>query len=327
MAFIRQSSAIPFDTDKISVSAWVFTDIGTGQVPILHFGEDFTDGDSGWTNNKSELFIGPGGISFKVVGRHFDVGRPDFASVGSLQGTLQGGVNYVEGHWNHVCCSVDVSGETSATTSYDAIGNVTSITATACNVGTAAINDVDCSPSAVGLNGYHNGVPNGGTITAPGAFAPASGLFSSGNASAGLLPNFSDPFGGVPSVNQILPTPGTLDISVDAGSWQIAVNDGELGIPVRSDGTGDNYVPYRLAEMHIWFGTFIDFSDVTNRRKFVGSDGRPVYDISVARSAFGQQSYYFSRNKKQGRLFQTNLGNAGTMQVVGTNPADFSPGP
>ncbi len=110
-----------------------------------------------------------------------------------------------------------------------------------------------------------------------------------------------------------------------APSFSTETSSAEISIPTLSEfitspniGPTMDYPAMDRAETQLWFGTYIDSSQIS---KFV-SGGKPV-PTSTAAAAFGTQTLLFKGNKS---VFGTNLGTGGVFTKSGTIN-DFSPGP
>lgn len=98
---------------------------------------------------------------------------------------------------------------------------------------------------------------------------------------------------------------------------------------VMTDGTdfffGDDSFGQRItghvADVQIWYGTFIDFSDIVEMRRFVAADGLPVQP-SIPAGIYGQQTILFSGDASG---FPTNQGSSGTFTLHGSlSTVDFA---
>lgn len=120
------------------------------------------------------------------------------------------------------------------------------------------------------------------------------------------------------SLNLISP-PADYDI---CNTWKIGIDGFALGMPM-TEVDIPGHPNARYAETQIWFGTFID--PAVHISKFIDARGKPV-DPAIPRAAFGAPDILFSRNKRAGKLFETNQGTAGSFAKIGTL-TDFTNGP
>ncbi len=121
------------------------------------------------------------------------------------------------------------------------------------------------------------------------------------------------------------PLPGT---TAPAPMHEISVTGCDIGMPsVSIDEVGNKQV--RFAYTQAWFGNYID-PNPTNLSKFftiVPGGIRPPNNVLAAQQYFGPSDIYFYRDKTLGIKYQDNHGIAGPFSVVGTAPADYTPGP
>ncbi len=338
MGYLSQTSATPADTGKFSMSCWIripsatFDASPNHTVTLLDFG-DATD-TSGYTNYTSQVFVGsaaaPGAsrglnIIANSKGFMYDKACCDktVTWATSLNVAMQGGAIAAD-VWQHVCCSLDVSGPVTMQLNGTSDPNVL-----AYHTGTMAVNNIDCSPQTI--DDQH-----GNTVAAVNGLLPTQGPTQGGTiVSAGgdsvlfpeTGPDYTYTGGGIPSVppdctDTISRTTGILTID----GWELAVNSFELAVPLRSDNVIHSPGPFHMAYMQAWFGTFIDFSNATNRLKFVTAAGKPPTDPFTAAKAFGNPDIYFYRNKIKKVQFYQNKGTCGSFTSVGSI-TDFSPGP
>jgi hypothetical protein len=172
--------------------------------------------------------------------------------------------------------------------------------------------------------GYNTG-PTACNFLVNGAAAgpPPSGIsFYLLNALEGNLNGVFRPIGPDPPE---FPSPGGTFINFD--QWPMSINGTQFAIPAQ-DATGggsgdlDSQPSIHLAEYQMWFGTYIDPSNI---RMFIDAHGKPV-DPSVPARAFGTQSVLLRRNKDMGLRFDFNEGLGGPFVQRGTI-TDYTPGP
>lgn len=158
---------------------------------------------------------------------------------------------------------------------------------------------------------YINGVNRTKTaFTDPLANPPLIYFFTDGSTNTEALTGLS--------LNLISP-PVRHDI---LNPWKISLDGFALGMPM-TEADIPGHPKARYAETQIWFGTFID--PAVHISKFIDARGKPV-DPAIPRAAFGAPDILFSRNKRAGKLFETNQGTAGSFTKIGTL-TDFANGP
>lgn len=117
---------------------------------------------------------------------------------------------------------------------------------------------------------------------------------------------------GVSNCNLVSPDP--LADSITIIPFKMPIQGFQFAIPAQ-DQEIEFQALARRAEYKIWFNQYID--PAVHIRKFISSGGKPV-DPTAAITAFGTPTYHFRRNKKLGKLFQTNEGSGGSVAKVGT---------
>jgi len=81
-----------------------------------------------------------------------------------------------------------------------------------------------------------------------------------------------------------------------------------------------------LSECVFWFDKYLDLSSTSNLNMFITPEGKPA-NLSLAIDTLGTPTYSNRRDGASGIKFQDNTGDGGSMNVIGTDPQDFFPGP
>lgn len=104
--------------------------------------------------------------------------------------------------------------------------------------------------------------------------------------------------------------------TVNDTGFSATINGCRFGLPTTPASSSVQTATLRMAEVQIWFGTFISPTEA-NLAKFVrlvNNVGRPQ-NPAFAAAAFGTPTYSFRGNNTQ---FPTNHGNGGAMSSTGT---------